>query len=212
MAAHRTHVTFLLSLIGALALLVLPLSPAEAHTRLRDLNPADGSALAAAPSAVTMIFTDKVLAGTARIEIEGPDGEVPVTVTMSGATVTGALPTSVSSGAYTLTWRVAAADGHPISGTSTFSVLAAPTPSTSPSQADSTPSEVPSPSAAPTASPPATGTAPVDPLDPASALDGAGTWTTFTVSLGAVLAAAAAVGGLLARRRASPRRPGGGTP
>lgn len=212
MAARRSPLTLLLSLIGALALLALPLNPAEAHTRLRDLDPADGAALAAAPSEITMTFTDTVLAGTARIEVEGPDGEVPVTVSTSGATVTGALPRAVASGAYTVTWRVASADGHPISGTSTFSVSAAATPSATASQSDSTPSVAPTPSAAPRSSPPGTTAEPVDPLDPASALNGTGTGTKIAASLGAALAAAAVIGGLLARRRAGTRRPGGGAP
>ncbi len=64
--------------------------------------------------------------------------------TVSGTVVTQALAGSAS-GAVTVVWRVVSSDGHPIDGTFSFTVPAAPTP-TATVTPTTTPSATPTPS------------------------------------------------------------------
>jgi methionine-rich copper-binding protein CopC len=184
----------------ALASLAGPAAtPAQAHSGVRSIEPADGSTLTTAPQAVRLTFTENVLAGTAQLRVTGPGGQVATEPVTQGPRVVGPLPRELTNGAYTVLWRVTSADGHPISGSFGFvlAVAGATSPTPSPSPAATSPSAAPAAAASPAASP-------VNPLDPASAADGLGSGAKILLALGAVLAGLAAVGGLWARSRRRP--------
>lgn len=181
-------------ILVVLAVLV-PGAGAQAHAALREINPADGARLDTPPSAVRLTFTEDVLQGTAQLQLTGPAGQVETPVTSDGAVVSGAVPPDLAPGAYTLLWRVTSADGHPISGRSAFTVLAA-APSAGPTTEPGSDAVAESSTLSAAGQSPA---ATIDPLDPAS--PGAGTGTRVAIALGAVLAAAAAVASVVARRR-----------
>ncbi|MFZ0158349.1 MAG: copper resistance CopC family protein, partial [Kineosporiaceae bacterium] len=165
----------------ALASLAGPAAtPAQAHSGVRSIEPADGSTLTTAPQAVRLTFTENVLAGTAQLRVTGPGGQVATEPVTQGPRVVGPLPRELPNGAYTVLWRVTSADGHPISGSFGFvlAVAGATSPSPSPSPA-STSSSAASAAASSAASP-------VNPLDPASAADGLGSGAKTLLALGAV--------------------------
>jgi len=179
----------LLALGIAAATVLAPAGAAEAHSGVREVVPADGSVLSVPPHQVQVTFTENVLENTARMKVTGPQGEVPVRVATAGPSVTGSLGQALTSGSFTVLWRVTSADGHPISGNFTFQVSAATTaPSPAPSPAPSSP-PAPTPSAVASAA-----------ATPTTTDSGA---ARLLIGAGAVLAAAAGIGGLWARYRRS---------
>ncbi|AWB08347.1 hypothetical protein A6A40_25255 (plasmid) [Azospirillum humicireducens] len=118
---------------AALFLLAMVLSAAaaggeaDAHAFLTDTEPADGSRLESAPSEIRLTFNEPVtpilvqlLDGAGRPvagekPVAGPDGSVRL-----------ALPASVPTGLYTVSYRVTSADGHPAAGTLLFGVGVTP--------------------------------------------------------------------------------------
>ena len=187
-------------LLLAVLAVTVPAGAALAHATLRSIDPADGATLAQPPAAIRLTFTEDVLAGTAQVRLTGPAGQIETTPTTRGPLVSAVLPPDLPAGGYTLLWRVTSADGHPISGESTFTVTVGSSPT-----AAATDSPVPSPTTAGAAAvapaPSPSPSAAIDPLDPLSAATG--TSGRLLVVLGAALATAAAVGGLVARRRRS---------
>ena len=114
--------TCLLALTGAGGAL------AWAHSDLVSVTPSDGATLATAPTAVTLVFNEDVQADFTAVVVEGPGGSgVAGEPTSSGPTVTQALRDDLDPGDYTIRYKVVSADGHPISGTSTFTIDAAAT-------------------------------------------------------------------------------------
>ena len=114
----------LLAVLAVVALTVGSASPSLAHTALASTTPADGAGVDEAPPEVMLQFTDEVIELGAVVSVTGPRGSVDVgPLTVSGATVTAGLPESLPGGSYSVDWRVSAADGHPISGTFSFSVV-----------------------------------------------------------------------------------------
>jgi methionine-rich copper-binding protein CopC len=131
----------------ALAGLVIGASPASAHNVLKSTSPADGKQVARPPSSVVLTFDEPAIALGTKLVITGPEGPVQIgKPSLVDNTVTQDLQPGSPAGAYTVDWRVTSADGHPISGSFTFTAeaAAASVPSTAPSLA-------PQPSPAPTA-------------------------------------------------------------
>ena len=111
---------------GAVVLLVSIgwAAPALAHDALLGSEPADGAVLTEAPSQIVLTFSDAQAGVGSEVAVVGPDGAVwsdgPVQV--SEAVVTQPLRPDMPEGVYTVTFRSVAGDGHPVSGTFTFSV------------------------------------------------------------------------------------------
>lgn len=104
------------------------------HASLVSVSPADGSRLDHAPSRVELRFSDPVARDLPKVELSRDGQPVPTApAVVDGATVTAELGEPGRPGAYRLAWRVVSEDGHPISGESTFTVLAGTTPSATPS-------------------------------------------------------------------------------
>lgn len=96
---------------------------AHAHAELLTVNPADGSMLNALPAAVELTFSEPV-GRPADIVVLGPDGAALPTgdvVTLDAvASVTIDPGASASPGWYTISYQVTSADGHLVSGTTSF--------------------------------------------------------------------------------------------
>ncbi|MFC4902856.1 CopD family protein [Kocuria oceani] len=122
----------LLTALTAMLLTLLAAPAAAAHTEQPATDPADARVLEKPPRTVTMSFTEPVGATAEDIEVAGPSGEpLPVDVQALDSTVavTPAAPLAAE-GTHRVTWRVPSADGHPISGSFTFSIGAPATPPT----------------------------------------------------------------------------------
>jgi hypothetical protein len=95
---------------------------AQAHARLEKSTPAEGSTLTAAPTTLEMTFTEPARLTALSIqrnhEARHAIKELP---TAAERTQRVTFPT-LAAGAYTLTWRVVAADGHISSGDLHFTV------------------------------------------------------------------------------------------
>lgn len=114
------------ALLAGLALLAGS-APAWAHSKLESSDPADGTSVATPPGSVSLTFNEDVQPGFSVMTIVGPDGRDyhsgPVTETDETIKV-GALPLGPA-GVYRIGYRVVSADGHPVSGATSFTLTAA---------------------------------------------------------------------------------------
>jgi copper resistance protein C len=121
-----------------LALLLVP-SAAAAHSSEVLTNPEDGARLGSLPAEATMAFGEAPK--TADVVLASPDGEVhQLPSQIEGTVVLVRLPPNGPRGMYKLSYRVVSADGHPVTGSTTFTVTTGPIPPTpaSPSPSDTT--------------------------------------------------------------------------
>lgn len=111
----------LLAILLMLLGLVLT-GPAFAHAALLAADPADGEVVAAAPATLSLRFDEQV--SPVVLKLIEPDGRSVGLdrFTLDGATVSISAPQNLTSGTYALSWRVISADGHPVGGTTIFSV------------------------------------------------------------------------------------------
>ena len=102
----------------------------HAHGALQRAVPAQNARVATIPRELRLTFTEPVIPGFAAIELLGPSNRPvslgPLTLAADSARVliapvTGAL----EAGTYTVKWRVAGADGHPVRGSYRFTVTPA---------------------------------------------------------------------------------------
>jgi methionine-rich copper-binding protein CopC len=150
----------LVLLVAALGLLATA-TPALAHAHLESSDPAEGAALTAAPSQVTLVFSEFVTLPETPLEIIGPDNVTwPVgPVSVSGQTVTAPVTPTGPAGAYVLAYRVISVDGDMVTGAVNFTLTTAPPPPTTtstsaPQQSSPQPQQSsPPPAAPPTAEP-----------------------------------------------------------
>jgi copper transport protein len=99
-------------------------SPALAHAELVGMTPANGAQLIRPPTEVRMTFTESINLvdnGIRLVDHVGANVPTPQP-TVSGRTVTWPMPPNLPEGPYIITWRVVSADGHPVSGASSFGV------------------------------------------------------------------------------------------
>ncbi|NYI05485.1 copper resistance protein CopC [Allostreptomyces psammosilenae] len=118
------------AVLAALALLFATAPPAAAHAELIGSDPAAGTVLDSAPSAVTLSFSEGVELGLGAVRVLDPAGEQVDAGTVEHAdgdpaTARVALTGEMPQGTYTVAWRVGSADAHVVSGAFTFSVGAA---------------------------------------------------------------------------------------
>lgn len=161
---------------AVLAVLLTPAAPAAAHNSLGAASPAEDAHLITAPTRVTLRFLQRLNpAYTTVVLSEGgrrlPSGE-PI---VDGATVTLPITATLPNGTYTVAYRVASTDGHPVQGSYAFTV------------ADPTASDAP-------ATPATGGPAP-------TAASGGGRRWTPPLAVGAVLVAAVVAALVRWRRR-----------
>lgn len=118
---QNTVISFLLTAATA-TFLMLPITAAQAHDTLQSTDPANGSVLGAVPAQIGLTFDHAPLAIGSVIRVEDVTGtdwaDGPVVITNNR--VTEAVKPGSPEGKYTVTWRVASADGHAVEGTFTF--------------------------------------------------------------------------------------------
>jgi methionine-rich copper-binding protein CopC len=122
----------------AMAGLAISANPAWAHNVLKSSNPAEGKTVARTPSSVVLTFDEPAIALGTKLVVTGPTGPVQVgTPRLVDTTVTQDLQGGAPAGRYTVDWRVTSADGHPISGSFSFTTEAPGTgsPASSPAPA-----------------------------------------------------------------------------
>ena len=111
----------LLSFVFAAAMLGLA-GPASAHDAAESTSPAQGAALAAPPTEVSVTFGNTPLGIGSSFSVkdaggtEWADGSVQIV----DNTATQKLRPGGPAGKYTVAWRVVSSDSHPIEGTFTF--------------------------------------------------------------------------------------------
>jgi copper resistance protein C len=150
-----------LASVAAAGLALMMAAPASAHDSLVSSSPADGQTVATMPDSIVLTMNEAAVAVGTRVVVSGPDGEVQQgRPRLSKNTVEQALEPSAPAGRYTVTWRVTSADGHPVSGTFSFTasaagvpVSSAPTSSTPSTTAASAPTTVPGQADAPAPGP-----------------------------------------------------------
>ncbi|MEU8883402.1 copper resistance CopC family protein [Streptomyces hydrogenans] len=127
--AARTAVRSLLLPLAVGGLLAVSAPPAAAHTELNGSDPANDAVLDAVPRTVTLTFSDPMSQAYAQLAVTGPDGAAlgDGAPAVAGREVTLSLKEARTAGRYTVGYRVVSADGHPVSGTSAFTVRPAPT-------------------------------------------------------------------------------------
>lgn len=99
-------------------------APAFAHTELVGSNPAQGSAIAAAPPEIRLEFAEPVDPELSAIEVLGPDGDrweqgAPV---LAGDELVARLRPAAPPGPYLVNYRVPSADGHALAGVLNFTI------------------------------------------------------------------------------------------
>jgi hypothetical protein len=107
-----------------LALLLARAPTAEAHAFLEHADPPVGSTVAAAPPALTLVFTEPVEPTFSRVALARADGAAVATgeiVHPAPATLRVALP-PLAPGTYTVTWAVVSVDTHATEGRFRFTV------------------------------------------------------------------------------------------
>ena len=143
----------------------------SAHADLQVSTPADGESLEIAPEEIRLTFSEELFEELVEISILDAAGDLYSTIEVEqtpppGTDVIFPWPTQAPPGDYSIAYRVVSADGHPVTGTISFSYAATavepstPEPSPSdiapqPTPSDSTPSaESSTPAASPASSSP----------------------------------------------------------
>ena len=129
----------------------------SAHADLQVSTPADGESLDIAPEEIRLTFSEELFEELVEISILDAAGDLYSTIEVEqtpppGTDVIFPWPAQAPPGDYSIAYRVVSADGHPVTGTISFSYAAtAVEPSTpEPSPSDSTPSaESSTPAASP---------------------------------------------------------------
>lgn len=99
-------------------------SPAFAHARLVSATPASGVTVSA-PRTISLTFSERFAAPFSKVEIvDGRRRTVALRQSVSddGKTLRGAPERPLSAGAYEVRWAIAAADGHRMTGSYSFTV------------------------------------------------------------------------------------------
>ncbi|MFC5996162.1 copper resistance protein CopC [Pseudonocardia hispaniensis] len=112
-----------IALVAGLALL-LGAGPALAHAQLLGSDPADGASLSTGPSTVTIRFSDRMQPGFNTLTVIGPDDAHYETgdVIVEGTSVSIAVHPLGPAGVYRIGYRVVSDDGHPVQGSTSFTL------------------------------------------------------------------------------------------
>jgi putative copper export protein/methionine-rich copper-binding protein CopC len=113
--------------IALVAVAVMRPAIAWAHARLTRSDPAANSRLASSPTAIRLWFSEAPELAMTHLTLEDSAGKLadvgPVERAESKLAIEAKLRTPLAPGRYVLSWRTAAADGHPSQGRFRFVVL-----------------------------------------------------------------------------------------
>ncbi|MQY26964.1 copper resistance CopC family protein [Nocardia aurantia] len=123
-------------LFGGLA--VSAAGPAAAHSIVVSTDPADGAQLDTGPAQVSLTFNENLQTGFPALTVVGPDGNLwsKGQPAISGPVISVPVGELGPPGKYTVAYRVTSADGHPVSGTRSFTLTRAGTGTPGPKAAD----------------------------------------------------------------------------
>ncbi|WP_341926127.1 copper resistance protein CopC [Nocardioides psychrotolerans] len=111
------------AVLAVLALLLVGAAPASAHATLVSSDPAEGEVVATVPDVVTFTFDEPVNLTADAVRVFDAAGDpVDSSAEARDTVVTADLPDELDDGTYVVTWRAVSSDGHPISGSLTFSI------------------------------------------------------------------------------------------
>ena len=135
--ARRAWAILLGLVLGLLASVAGPASPASAHAVLIGTSPGMGSTLQDGPNQIVLTFTEGIEPIAGRNQVIAPDGsrEDLDEARAAGSQLIIPLSASGKRGTYLVTFRVLSADSHPVAGSFTYSV-GAPSPGGPPTAAD----------------------------------------------------------------------------
>ncbi|WP_305093338.1 copper resistance CopC family protein [Prescottella sp. R16] len=112
--------------IGFVAMLatMLGVGTAAAHSAVIGSSPENGTEIATAPDRVSLQFNETLQDKFASLTVVGPDGNLwsKGDPTVAGDSISVPLEGLGPVGEYTIAFRVTSADGHPVSGTRTFTL------------------------------------------------------------------------------------------
>ena len=117
----------MLRLAAVIALSFAPsLRPAALpHTGLKRSEPAKNSRLRESPKRISLWFTAKPQLAFTRVSLRGANGEIPLDTIVADTAYSlhAQVPAPLAAGTYTVRWQTASADGHPIRGEFSFTVV-----------------------------------------------------------------------------------------
>ncbi|MEC5192550.1 MULTISPECIES: copper resistance CopC family protein [unclassified Arthrobacter] len=146
---------FVSALLGAAifsATLLGAIAPASAHDAAESTSPVSGATVATPPEKVSVTFNNKPLGLGSQIAVNHTDGAnwADGGVEIVDNVASQKLKPGAPAGLYTVGWRVASSDGHPIEGTFTFTATAGAAGSTAaaavPTMGTAQPGTTPAPS------------------------------------------------------------------
>lgn len=114
--------------LGVPALIAAGPAPATArHLALKHSDPADQSRLSVSPERISLWFTARPQLAYSRITLAGEVGSIALDtiVADTGNALHARIPRALAPGRYRVAWLTSSADGHPIRGDLTFTVLGA---------------------------------------------------------------------------------------
>jgi copper resistance protein C len=131
----------ILLVVAALLAVLLPGTPAWAHTALVSSDPAEDATLTRAPTAVTLVFSQRLNPDFTTIVLSDATAQrIPASkpaIDDVNGTITIGQP--LGNGAYTVAYRVVSLDGHTVQGAYTFTVADPALPATTAERAAVTP-------------------------------------------------------------------------
>lgn len=123
-AAWAVRLVF--AVLAAAGLVVSNAGPASAHNTVISTSPTTKAIVARVPAKVVLTFNEPALAMGTEIVVTGPNGQVQLgSPDLVDNTVTEAIEGEAPRGDYQVVWRITSADGHPVSGSFTFTARAA---------------------------------------------------------------------------------------
>ena len=115
-------------------------APASAHNSLISSNPANEASLDTGPAAIVLTFDQPVQNGEGlnSVAVTGQDGKEwqGGAATVDSNVVSAPVRELGPTGVYTIGYRIVSADGHPVSGTLTFTLTKAGNGTPAPASAD----------------------------------------------------------------------------
>jgi len=96
--------------------------PAAAHAELTSTTPADGSRFVGVPPNVTLVFGEDIFAPSVKLSVRNSsDTDIPLPqAEVTGGTVTAQWPQDAPGDTYKVSYRVVSKDGHPVTGSFSF--------------------------------------------------------------------------------------------
>ncbi|MGN5240890.1 MULTISPECIES: copper resistance protein CopC [unclassified Rhodococcus (in: high G+C Gram-positive bacteria)] len=112
---------------AAAAVLLLGVTPAQAHSTLIGSTPAADAAVAGSPEEIELQFNQTINTAFATVTLTDGEGTQRGSSEsiVDGDRVRLSIPEPLAAGGYTVGYRVISADGHPITGSYAFTVTAA---------------------------------------------------------------------------------------